>query len=116
MPTKRTPIKETKARYHAQHKSSRGVRAQITLEWADVDRAATPIVLERDGQPAAVVMRYADYQQWGARHPAPSPQTNDSNWESQLAVMAADPEIQRELHRIEEEFAHTEMDGLEALR
>lgn len=33
--------------------------------------------------------------------------------ESQLALMAADPQIQNELERIEEEFAYAEADGLE---
>lgn len=33
--------------------------------------------------------------------------------EDQLAAMAADPEIQRELRQIEAEFAGTETDGLE---
>jgi hypothetical protein len=32
--------------------------------------------------------------------------------ENQLAAMAADPDIQRELRQIEAEFAGTEMDGL----
>ena len=32
---------------------------------------------------------------------------------SQLAAMAADPDIQRELRAIEHEFSGTEMDGLE---
>jgi hypothetical protein len=38
-----------------------------------------------------------------------------STWEAQLEAMAQDPEIQRELHEIETEFAGTEMDGLEVL-
>jgi hypothetical protein len=36
-------------------------------------------------------------------------------WESELAAMAADPAIQRELQTINEEFAITESDGLENL-
>ena len=36
-------------------------------------------------------------------------------FEKQLAAMAADPEIQRELRKIDEEFAVTESDGLESL-
>ncbi len=36
-----------------------------------------------------------------------------SVWESQLADMAADPEIQDELQKIEAEFALAEADGLE---
>ena len=34
-------------------------------------------------------------------------------WESDLAAMAADPEMQRELSRINAEFSATEADGLE---
>jgi hypothetical protein len=33
--------------------------------------------------------------------------------DNQLALMAADPEIQSELKRIEKEFAYAEADGLE---
>ncbi|MGH9760570.1 MAG: hypothetical protein ACREDR_43855 [Blastocatellia bacterium] len=36
-----------------------------------------------------------------------------SDLDSQLALMAADPEIRNELERIEQEFAHTAADGLE---
>ena len=36
--------------------------------------------------------------------------------ESQLAAMASDPDIQRELRQIETEFAGTEADGLSAGR
>jgi hypothetical protein len=38
-------------------------------------------------------------------------QTNDLD--AQLALMAADPEIQNELERIEQEFSYAEGDGLE---
>jgi hypothetical protein len=37
----------------------------------------------------------------------------ERTWEEGLAAMAADPEVQGELHRIEVEFSVTEMDGLE---
>ena len=37
-----------------------------------------------------------------------------SVWESQLADMAADPDIQSELRQIETEFTFAEADGLEA--
>jgi len=36
-----------------------------------------------------------------------------SDFERQLAEMANDPDIQRELKEIEEDFRHTELDGLE---
>lgn len=34
-------------------------------------------------------------------------------WESDLAAMAADPQVQHELSRINAEFGRTEADGLE---
>jgi hypothetical protein len=34
-------------------------------------------------------------------------------WEDDLVAMSADPEVQRELRRIDEEFRCTEADGLE---
>lgn len=37
----------------------------------------------------------------------------ESDLESQLRAMAADPQIQKELAQIDQEFAVTEMDGLE---
>lgn len=36
-----------------------------------------------------------------------------ASWESDLAAMAADPGVQRELGRINAEFGSTEADGLE---
>jgi hypothetical protein len=36
-------------------------------------------------------------------------------FEAQLVAMSADPDIQRELHQIDEEFAGTESDGLDTL-
>lgn len=38
-----------------------------------------------------------------------------SFWDTQLAAMAADPEIQNELQTIGEEFAFAEADGLETV-
>jgi hypothetical protein len=40
---------------------------------------------------------------------------NVQKLEIELAAMAADPDIRRELRAIEEEFAHTESDGLESI-
>jgi len=37
----------------------------------------------------------------------------ESDIESQLAMMASDPFVQKELGKINEEFASTELDGLE---
>jgi hypothetical protein len=44
-------------------------------------------------------------------HEATLQQRNDVDEE--LALMAADPQIQRELRRIEQEFSYAEADGLE---
>jgi hypothetical protein len=44
------------------------------------------------------------------RHSARAKRTS---WESELAQMAADPEIQAEMRKIEAEFRGTEADGLE---
>ena len=47
------------------------------------------------------------------------PESDEPCWhsapasEDDLATMAADPDIQQELRRIEEEFRGTELDGLE---
>lgn len=38
-----------------------------------------------------------------------------SNPDNELALMAADPEIQNELQKIEQEFSYAEIDGLENL-
>ena len=38
-----------------------------------------------------------------------------SVWDSQLTAMAADPEIQNELQKIDEEFAVAEANGLETV-
>jgi hypothetical protein len=40
----------------------------------------------------------------GARH---------DSWEAELSAMAADPEVQKELSRIHNEFGSAEADGLE---
>jgi hypothetical protein len=38
---------------------------------------------------------------------------SQTSWETELSAMAADPEVQAELRRIQEEFGSTEGDGLE---
>ena len=41
--------------------------------------------------------------------------TTQKTFEQQIALMATDPDIQRELLEIDREFAVTELDGLEKL-
>lgn len=63
MPTKPRRAREQTAPYSVPRKKSRPAsKTKITVAWQDLDTAATPIVLERNGEPAAVVLRYADYQ------------------------------------------------------
>jgi hypothetical protein len=60
MATKR--VKETRASYRAKRKSAAKPRpTKITLNWADVESAAEPIVLERNGRPVAVVVKYSSW-------------------------------------------------------
>ena len=47
-----------------------------------------------------------------ARRIRESAQSEHTSKEGQLAAMASDPEIQRELQKIDEEFSSTESDGL----
>ena len=50
----------------------------------------------------------------GTRHGARSAATaHPDDWESELAAMAADPDVQRELREIRADFSGTEADGLE---
>ena len=39
---------------------------RVMLRWSDIESATEPIVLEKDGQPAAVVIKYADYRRMDA--------------------------------------------------
>jgi len=39
-------------------------------------------------------------------------ETPNASWEAELAAMAADPQMQRELSRINSEFSAAEADGL----
>jgi PHD/YefM family antitoxin component YafN of YafNO toxin-antitoxin module len=66
MPAKRTQAKEIKAPYRTKRKAAVKPPERVMLRWSEIENAAQPIVLERDGQPVAVVMRYADYQQMDA--------------------------------------------------
>ena len=117
---------ETRTRYRAKRRSvaAKLPVEKITLHWAEIERATEPIILERNGQPVAVVVKYADYQWWGVartqRHleqvrahaPTIAAEEAESILESQLTAMAADPEIQNELRAINRAFALTESDGL----
>ena len=67
MPPKRAKAKEAKAPYHARRRPT-AVRAplRVMLRWSDIESATEPIVLEKDGQPVAVVIKYADYRHMDA--------------------------------------------------
>ena len=60
---KDTRLKETKAPYRAKRKPTpKPHAARVPLQWAQVEKATQPIVLERDGVPIAVVLPYAQYR------------------------------------------------------
>ena len=66
MPAKQKSVKEVRANYRAKRKrATKKPPAKVTLQWADVENASQPIVLEKDGQPVAVVLKYADYPRLG---------------------------------------------------
>jgi PHD/YefM family antitoxin component YafN of YafNO toxin-antitoxin module len=63
MATKPKSVKETRTTYRPKRQTSaRSASAKITLRWRELESATQPIILERDGQPVAVVIKYADYQ------------------------------------------------------
>ena len=72
------------------------VLSEIESEFARLSPEAQLSLLERLVHSARVAMS-------GSR----------DTWEADLSAMAADPEMQRELRRIDAEFSATESDGLE---
>jgi PHD/YefM family antitoxin component YafN of YafNO toxin-antitoxin module len=68
MPAKPKRVKEAKTPYRARRKPTRAKAspAQVTLRWSDIEQAIEPVMLERDGQPVAVVLRYDEYQRLDA--------------------------------------------------
>ena len=71
------------------------VLSEIESEFARLSPAAQPSLLERLVPRARMTV------------------AGGETWESDLAAMAADPEVQRELSRINAEFGVTEADGLD---
>src|SRR5574337_853335 len=64
MPAKhaRVKLKESKAPYRARRKTAAKAASEIvTLSLAEVENASAPIVIRRDDQPVAVVVKYDDY-------------------------------------------------------
>ncbi len=67
MTIRRKAVKESHVACRAKRKAGpRLSTGTIGLQWAEVENAAQPIVLEKDGQPIAVVLKYADYQRMNA--------------------------------------------------
>lgn len=42
----------------------------VLVQWADVEQSDKPIVLKKNGQPVAVVLKYAEYTRWQATQQA----------------------------------------------
>ncbi|MBI5290552.1 MAG: hypothetical protein HY872_01585 [Chloroflexi bacterium] len=67
MTIKRKAVKEPRVAYRAKRKAGPRLSTGIIgLQWAEVENATQPIFLEKDGQPVAVVLKYADYQRMNA--------------------------------------------------
>ncbi|MBI3240898.1 MAG: hypothetical protein HYZ49_01200 [Chloroflexi bacterium] len=62
MAAKPKRVKEAKAPYRAKRKSpAKSHSTRVNLRWADVESATGPIILERNGRPVAVVVKYANW-------------------------------------------------------
>lgn len=85
MPTKPKRLKETPARYTTRRKPARSrASGELKLPWAEIERATAPIILERNGQPAAVVLRYDEYQ----RLEAERAERRQKAWQKLSAVLS----------------------------
>ncbi len=71
MPRKPKSIKESRAPYRAKRRRASKARSpQITLRWADIEKLREPILLKKDGEPVAAVVKYSDYKRWSERRQA----------------------------------------------
>ena len=67
MSSKPKAIKETRAGYRVRRKrTTKSVATKVALRWAEIENLTQPVVLKRNGEPVAVVIKYADYQRIGA--------------------------------------------------
>jgi predicted nucleotidyltransferase len=64
MPTKRSQVKEVQAPYRARRAPKKPAAEAVRVKWADIESATAPIVLERNGEKFAVVLKYDEYQRW----------------------------------------------------
>jgi predicted nucleotidyltransferase len=64
MPTKRSRVKEVQVPYRARRAPKKPVAEAVRVKWADIESATAPIVLERNGEKLAVVLKYDEYQRW----------------------------------------------------
>jgi PHD/YefM family antitoxin component YafN of YafNO toxin-antitoxin module len=56
----------------------------VLLQWADVEQSDKPIVLKKNGQPVAVVLKYAEYTRW---HTAQQAQ-RETTWQELETLLA----------------------------
>lgn len=66
MPSKRPRVKEAQAPYQIRRNpaSKKPAPETVTVQWTDIESSTAPIVLEKDGRPVAVVLKYDEYQRW----------------------------------------------------
>lgn len=56
----------------------------VLVQWADVEQSDKPIVLKKNGQPVAVVLKYAEYTRW---HTAQQAQ-RETTWQELETLLA----------------------------
>ena len=84
MPARRTRATEAKAPYRVRRKAAARSSPQVRLRWSEIESATEPIVLERNGRPVAVIIKYDDYQQMGTGRT----QRREAAWQELDAVLA----------------------------
>jgi|GEM_PF-391514 len=58
---KRKRVKETKAAYRTRRALPKREADDAAVRWSEIEVASEPIILRRDGQPVAAVMKYDEY-------------------------------------------------------
>lgn len=68
MPAKQKRVRESKTAYRVKRRpaAAKPASKKITLRWDIVESATQPIVLEHNGLPIAVIIKYADYHKLNA--------------------------------------------------
>jgi PHD/YefM family antitoxin component YafN of YafNO toxin-antitoxin module len=67
MPAKPKSVKEARTTYRAKRKrTGKPSASKFAIRWAEIEKSTQPIILKRNGEPVAVVVKFADFQRLGA--------------------------------------------------